>query len=164
MPKPVSRLPPPNRACTFQCTRLSIRTFLPSETNERHPGHRTIVLHRMPDRFQTVRDPLRRSRMRRRWCISNGPVVSPHASHSRALSRSIRSFGRLTHHAPLVTSSIDALIQKARVRGNTAFTLHTLFCSRHRAAPLDFESFPGMLWSRSSFEISVVSDTGKPGK
>ena len=28
MPKPVSRLPPPNRACTFPCTRLSLcRSF-----------------------------------------------------------------------------------------------------------------------------------------
>ena len=39
-----------------------------------------------------------------------------------------------------------------------------LLCALHRAAAPDFETFPGMLWSRSPFGVSVVSDTGKPGK
>ncbi|MGY3693055.1 hypothetical protein ACVIGA_003135 [Bradyrhizobium sp. USDA 3240] len=58
--------------------------------------------------------------------------------------------------SPLATGNWDS--------GNTAFTMHTLLCALHRAAAPDFETFPGMLWSRSSFEVSVVSDTGEPGK
>ena len=57
---------------------------------------------------------------------------------------------------PLATGNWDS--------GNTAFTMHTLLCVLHRAAAPDFETFPDMLWSRSSFEVSVVSDTGKSGK
>ena len=57
---------------------------------------------------------------------------------------------------PLATGNWDS--------GNTAFTMHTLPCALHRPAAPDFETFPDMLWSRSSFEVSVVSDTGKSGR